>query len=98
VVSNPPYVAEAEVAGLPAELRYEPRAALVSGPTGFEAIDLIVREAPAWLDPVGTLVCEVAPHQSDAANHAAATAGFDEVLVHRDLAGRDRVLVARKLG
>jgi release factor glutamine methyltransferase len=98
VVSNPPYVAEPEVEALPAELRYEPRRALVSGPTGLEAIDLIVREAPAWLDPVGTLVCEVAPHQSDAASHAAATAGFDEVLVQHDVANRDRVLVARKLG
>lgn len=97
VVSNPPYVAEAEVDDLPAELSHEPRRALVSGPTGLESIDLIVSEAPAWLDAVGTLVCELAPHQSDAVRHAAATAGFDEVLVQRDLAGRDRVLVARKL-
>jgi release factor glutamine methyltransferase len=98
VVSNPPYVAESELGGLPAELRHEPRRALVSGPTGLEAIKVILREAPAWLDPVGTLVCEVAPHQSDAASHAAAMAGFDEVLVQRDVANRDRVLVARKLG
>lgn len=97
VVSNPPYVAEPEIEGLP-ELRHEPRRALVSGPTGLEAIDLIVRESPAWLDPVGTLVCELAPHQADAASHAGATAGFDEILVQRDLAGQDRVLVARKLG
>jgi release factor glutamine methyltransferase len=96
-VSNPPYVAERELEELPAELRHEPRDALVSGPTGLEAIDVIVREAPPWLDPVGTLVCEITPHQSDAARKAAAVAGFDEVLVQRDLAGRDRVLVARKL-
>jgi methylase of polypeptide subunit release factors len=43
-------------------------------------------------------VCEIAPHQSQAASEMSATAGFDEVLVQRDLAGRDRVLVARKLG
>ena len=98
VVSNPPYVAESELEGLPAELRYEPRHALVSGPTGLEAIEMILRDAPAWLDPVGTLVCEIAPHQSDTASHAAAAAGFDEILVHRDVANRDRVLVARKLG
>jgi release factor glutamine methyltransferase len=98
VVSNPPYVAESEFDDLPAEVRtYEPYHALVSGPTGLEAIEAIVRGAPAWLDPVGTLVCEIAPHQSDAASEMAAAAGFDEVLVQRDLAGRDRVLVARKL-
>jgi release factor glutamine methyltransferase len=98
VVSNPPYVAESEFEELPAEPRHEPHGALVSGPTGLEAIDHIVREAPGWLDPVGTLVCEIAPPRSDAAREAADAAGFDEVLVQRDLAGRDRVLVARKLG
>jgi release factor glutamine methyltransferase len=98
VVSNPPYVAESELQHLPAELCYEPRRALVSGPTGLEAIELIVRETPAWLDAAGTLVCEIAPHQSDAASHAGARAGFDEILLQHDLAGRDRVLVARKLG
>jgi release factor glutamine methyltransferase len=96
VVSNPPYVAESELEQLPAELRHEPRDGLVSGPTGLEAIEVIVRDAPGWLDAVGTLVCEIAPHQSDAVRRAAA-AGFDEVLVQRDLPGRDRVLVARKL-
>jgi release factor glutamine methyltransferase len=98
VVSNPPYVAESEVAALPAELRHEPRDALVSGPTGLEAINMIVREAPEWLEPVGTLVCELAPHHADAATGAATAAGFDDVLVEPDLAGRDRVLVARNLG
>jgi len=98
VVSNPPYVAESELEDLPTELRHEPRNALVSGPTGLEAVDHIVRDAPAWLDVAGTLVCEIAPHQSDAAREAGDAAGFDEVLVQRDFAGRDRVLVARKLG
>jgi release factor glutamine methyltransferase len=97
VVSNPPYVAESEVEDLPAELRHEPQRALVAGPTGLEAIDQIVREAPTWLEPAGTLVCEIAPHQADRVRLAARTAGFDDVLVQRDLAGRDRVLVARKL-
>ena len=99
VVSNPPYVAESEFDDLPTEVRaYEPRDALVSGTTGLEAIEAIVQDSPAWLDPVGTLTCEIAPHQSRAASDMANAAGFDEVLVQRDLAGRDRVLVARKLG
>jgi release factor glutamine methyltransferase len=96
IVANPPYVAESEVDDLAAELRHEPRRALVAGPTGLEAIELIVQEAPMWLEPAGTLVCEIAPHQSEAVRHAATTTGFDEVLVQRDLAGRDRVLVARR--
>lgn len=99
VVSNPPYVGESEFDDLPPAVRtHEPHDALVSGPTGLEAIEVIVRDAPTWLDSVGTLVCEIAAHQSHAASEIAAAAAFDEVLVQRDLAGRDRVLVARKLG
>jgi release factor glutamine methyltransferase len=98
VVSNPPYVAESELADLPAELQHEPRAALVSGATGMEAIEQIVREAPEWLDATGTFVCEIAPHLAEAATKVSNAAGFEEVLVRPDLAGRDRVLIARMLG
>jgi release factor glutamine methyltransferase len=98
VVSNPPYVAESELADLPAELQHEPRAALVSGATGMEAIEQIAREAPEWLDATGTFVCEIAPHLAEAATKVSNAAGFQEVLVRPDLAGRDRVLVARMLG
>lgn len=98
VVSNPPYVSESEVADLPPELHHEPRSALVSGTTGLEAIEELAREAPAWLEPTGTFVCEIAPHQAEAATKIARAAGFEEVLVRRDVTGRDRVLVARMLG
>ena len=97
-VSNPPYVSDAEADDLPAELQHEPRDALVSGPTGLEAIDALTRHAPAWLEPTGTLVVEIAPHQVDAAITAAHTAGFDDVLIRHDLTGRDRVLIARRVG
>lgn len=96
VVTNPPYVAEGELAGLAPEVReHEPRDALVSGPTGLEAIEAIAAEAPAWLEPEGVLVCELAPHQRDAAIECARAAGFAEALVRLDLTGRPRVLVAR---
>ncbi|HEY6318738.1 MAG TPA: peptide chain release factor N(5)-glutamine methyltransferase [Acidimicrobiia bacterium] len=97
IVSNPPYVAASEVAELPAEVAaHEPRAALVSGPTGFEAIARIVAGAPDYLRPgAGTLVVELAPHQASAALDAARAAGFADARVECDLAGRERVLVAR---
>ena len=98
VVSNPPYIAESETADLPVELRHEPRRSLVSGPTGMEAIDELSRDAPAWLDTTGTFVCEIAPQRAEAAAKLATAAGFEQVLVRPDLAGRDRVLVARMLG
>jgi release factor glutamine methyltransferase len=97
VVSNPPYVAQHEVDGLPRVVAdWEPRGALVSGPTGLEAIETIVDGALEWLDRSGgALVVELAPHQSDAASARAHAAGFTDVAVRADLAGRDRVLVAR---
>jgi release factor glutamine methyltransferase len=97
IVSNPPYLAERELADLPNEVaHYEPVSALVSGPTGLEAIEQLIADSPEYLTPErGTLVVEIAPHQSVATRALAEGAGFAEVLVERDLAGRERVLVAR---
>ena len=97
VVSNPPYVATRELASLPAEVAdHEPHGALVSGPTGLEAIERIVAGAPEYLVPgAGTLVVELAPHQAGAAHDAARAAGFADARIECDLAGRERVLVAR---
>jgi release factor glutamine methyltransferase len=96
IVSNPPYVAASEVADLPPEVgRYEPEGALVSGPTGLEAIERIVAEAPAWLEARGSLVVELDPRRADAALRLAQDAGFAEAYVARDLTDRPRVLVAR---
>jgi len=97
IVSNPPYVAEKEVADLPPEVaHHEPLTALVSGPTGLEGIEAVVRGATAWLTAHGVVVCELAPHQSDDATTLARDAGFTSVRVELDLAGRRRVLVGRR--
>jgi release factor glutamine methyltransferase len=96
VVSNPPYVAESEVAGLPGAVAdYEPRAALVSGPTGREALEYLLAHARDWLVPDGVLVCELAPHQADAMIEQARSFDYVDAFVRTDLAGRPRVLVAR---
>jgi release factor glutamine methyltransferase len=97
IVSNPPYVAEHEVRDLPREVaEWEPRDALVSGPTGYEALEAVIADAPAWLDPSGgALVVELAPHQAERALELADGAGFTDVRVDQDLVGRARVLVAR---
>jgi release factor glutamine methyltransferase len=95
-VANPPYVSSAEMASLPAEVAaWEPRGALEAGPTGLEDLAAIVAGAPEWLAPEGVLVLELAPHQAEAVERLARTAGFGEVDIRLDLAGRRRVLVAR---
>lgn len=94
VVSNPPYVGADEE--LPDEVvRWEPATALVAGPTGGEALAVIVDEALRWLAPGGALVVELAPAQCPAVADRAARGGYVDVAVGRDLAGRDRLVVAR---
>jgi release factor glutamine methyltransferase len=96
IVSNPPYVAEFEVEDLPEEVRaWEPLDALVSGPTGLEAIERIVADARLWLAQPGSLVVEIAPHQAVEAGAMARAAGFGSAAVWPDLTGRDRILLAR---
>jgi release factor glutamine methyltransferase len=97
IVSNPPYVADAEVDDLPPEVaHHEPRRALVAGPAGTEALDYLIDESLHWLSPTGVLVCEIAPHQADAVLARATKAGYASVEVFPDLTGRPRVFVARR--
>lgn len=96
VIGNPPYVPDG--AYLPEEVSaWEPLDALRSGPTGMEAIEVIVRSAPEWLRSTGAAVVEIGETQRDAAMSLARAAGFGEVEVRADLAGRPRVLLARTL-
>ena len=94
VVSNPPYVA-ADDPLPPAVADWEPSAALVPGPTGLEAIEVIVAGAPDWLSSAGSLVVEIGETQGDAVQALARAAGFTNVRIEQDLAARDRALVAR---
>ena len=97
IVTNPPYVAHHEVPDLPADVRdWEPEQALVSGgPLGLEDVERILHEAPAWLARPGSLLVEMAPHQTEEARRMARDAGFPSVSVWPDLTGRDRILQAR---
>lgn len=94
IVSNPPYIGESE--SLPAQvIDWEPRVALMGGPTGFEEAATIIVGSSAWLRPGGSLVLELAPDQLDVARELAIATGFGDVTIHPDLAGRQRALVAR---
>ena len=96
VVSNPPYISSDDMAGLERSVvDFEPRAALEAGPAGTEALEYLIGTAPRWLRPGGSLVLEMAPHQGGPLAEVARRAGFAEVAVRPDLAGRARSLVAR---
>ena len=59
IASNPPYVGEREMRGLPREYRHEPRHALESGRDGLDSVNIILRESARHLRPLGLLVVEV---------------------------------------
>ncbi len=96
VTSNPPYVAEDDP-HLPA-LAHEPRAALVAGPDGLEALGAIIAAAPAHLHPGGWLLLEHGFDQGPAVRALLAASGFQDVHTEPDLAGLDRVTRGRKPG
>jgi release factor glutamine methyltransferase len=96
VVANPPYLSEADLAAAPPELGFEPRGALVSGPTGFEAFERIAEEAPAHLLPAGWLLAEVGEGQAPRVEEIWKAAGLVDVAVRPDLAGIARMVGGRR--
>src|SRR5690606_16650129 len=90
VVSNPPYVADAEGPELAPEVRdWEPGTALFAGPHGTELLDALAAGAGERLRPGGLLALEVGLGQAEAvAGRIRAAGGFAPPVVRRDLAGR----------
>ncbi len=98
VVSNPPYVAERDAATLQAEVRdFEPPSALYSGADGLDALRVVTQGAGAVLAEGGLLALEVGEGQTGPVGDLLAGTGeFDGVEFHRDLAGRQRIVLAHR--
>jgi release factor glutamine methyltransferase len=96
VLSNPPYLADAEAGALAPELAHEPRAALFAGPRGTEVLRRLAEEAGGYLRPEGAAAFEIAPHQAGDVTQWMERAGLVDVRVQRDLAGRPRVVSGRR--
>lgn len=98
VLSNPPYIPTAVIDGLAPEVsRHEPRLALDGGPDGMVGIGKVLTAAPQYLIAGGWVVVEIGFDQGPAVCAlAVATGRYDSVVLVKDLAGHDRVLVARR--
>ena len=95
VVSNPPYISEEEYAGLdPGVRNFEPRSALVPGPSGLEHPRAVEAAARALLKEGGLLLMEHGCLQGDACRALCSDAYWKDMRTGRDLAGKDRFLFA----
>ncbi|WP_176730401.1 peptide chain release factor N(5)-glutamine methyltransferase [Devosia insulae] len=96
ITSNPPYIESAVIAGLMPEVReHDPRLALDGGPDGLAAYRAIAAEAGLFLAADGVLLLEIGSGQGHTVSDIFVGAGFAEVDVVPDLAGLDRMVVAR---
>jgi release factor glutamine methyltransferase len=92
IVSNPPYVSTNEIEALPRDIvDHEPHDALFAGPDGLSMIRRIAPGAQQWLRNGGALVLEIGADQEGAVVRLMKAAGFLDVVVGRDLAGRPRI-------
>jgi len=97
IVSNPPYVEEGAEASLAPEIReYEPRLATISGPDGLRFYRRIAADAVAHLAESGVLMVEIGAGQAAAVASLFSGAGMQVFDVLNDLAGIERVVVARR--
>mgnify|MGYP001493654655 CR=1 FL=1 len=100
IVSNPPYIAEADWATLQPEVRlFEPRGALVAGPQGTELHERLLQEAGRYLAPGGAMIMEIGAGQARVMRRI-----VDQIpglRFHRlvyDGAGLERVVIVEQVG
>ncbi len=94
-VSNPPYVADDSPNVDDAVRRWEPAQALFAGADGLDAVRHIVAAATRHVRPGGWLVLEIGADQGAAVRTLLVDAGYGDVEIRPDLAGRDRIAVGR---
>ena len=97
VVCNPPYIPSGALSTLMPEVQWEPRRALDGGPDGLRFHREIIAAAPRYVRAEGCLLLEIGADQAGAVCRVLeAGGGFEAPRVLRDLAGYDRVVVARR--
>jgi release factor glutamine methyltransferase len=96
IVSNPPYVAAGDPHLDQGDLRFEPACALSAGANGMAVIERLTEQAQAVLEPPGWLIVEHGHDQGPAVRALMAACGMEDIETHQDLAGIDRVTLARQ--
>lgn len=95
IVSNPPYIPPAVIESLEPEVKdYEPMMALDGGPDGLVFYRRLALEMKTKLTPNGLVFLEIGHDQGLAVKDILEQEGFTNVVIHQDLANKDRVISA----
>lgn len=96
IVSNPPYISQAEMAQLAPEVYlHDPALALSPGGDGLAPYRIIAAQAARYLSPQGRVIVEIGWTQGPAAMAIFAKAGWQNLTLIPDIEGRDRVILAQ---
>ncbi len=87
IVSNPPYIPQAESSTLSKEVSHDPVLALYSGDDGLDLIRIFCAQAKAFLKPSGRVAMEIGIHQDKQVEKLLAEGGFSAIYTERDLNG-----------
>ena len=97
IVANPPYIAFEEMAALERDVRdHDPHIALTPGGDGLDAYRAIALRASDHLTSGGRVIVEIGHRQAAAVMQLFQDAGLTSLRCHADLAGRDRIISARR--
>lgn len=98
VVSNPPYIETQEIGNLAENVKgFEPKIALDGGTNGLKFYRRICEKVGDYLTAGGRIYFEIGHNQSVDVKHILCRAGFSDVHIVKDLAGRDRVMWGKKV-
>ena len=95
IVSNPPYIGVYDPSIEASVRNYEPHLALFAGSDGLDAYREIIAQAGDWLVTDGWLVLEIGHQQGDSVRELLAQNNFKQIEIRQDLAGRDRIAIAK---
>jgi release factor glutamine methyltransferase len=98
LVCNPPYIRSGDMAGLPPEVRdHEPGRSLEAGSEGLDFYQTVTPLIPRVLAPGAVVAFEIGDTQGAAVEAILADSSFEEIEIHRDYKGLDRVVTARRV-
>jgi len=90
IVSNPPYIATADMANLPADVKQEPKLALDGGEDGLKFYRVLLAGAKRFLKPNGYLACEIGEGQKESITDLLNQNGYTNYCFHNDYRGTPR--------